>query len=110
MLHKPVSRIVYDKDGKAAGVVSVGEDGQPVCMCMCACMCVRTHCLSELKDGKAAGVVFVGPDDQLACMCVYVCVRASVGGSACVVYERILLVCTYVRAACADKGSASVCV
>lgn len=29
MLHKPVEKIVYDNDGKAAGVISVGEDGKP---------------------------------------------------------------------------------
>lgn len=29
MLHKPVEKIVYDSDGKAAGIVSVGEDGKP---------------------------------------------------------------------------------
>ena len=28
MLHKPVNRIVYDSEGKACGVVSVGEDGK----------------------------------------------------------------------------------
>ena len=28
MLHKPVKKVVYDAEGKACGVVSVGEDGQ----------------------------------------------------------------------------------
>jgi len=29
MLHKPVEKIVYGDDGKAAGIISVGEDGKP---------------------------------------------------------------------------------
>ena len=29
MLHKPIERVVYDAGGRACGVVSTGEDGQP---------------------------------------------------------------------------------
>jgi Rab GDP dissociation inhibitor len=29
MLHKPIEKVVYDSEGKAAGILSVGEDGKP---------------------------------------------------------------------------------
>jgi hypothetical protein len=50
MLHKPVNRIVYDSEGKACGVVSVGEDGKEAyakCKFMVHYMyiyiCIHTH-------------------------------------------------------------------